>query len=286
MDAPLKSSATALEQVRALLDHSEKAPGLRELSARVGLSPSHLQRAFRRAYGVSPAEYARARRFGEFKRALRSGAAITEAIYDAGFGSGSRVYEHSDRLLGMPPARYREGGAGVAIRYTTLECPLGRVLVAATGRGLCAVAIEDTDAALLADLREEFPRAQITRVDAGRDEWLAAVVARIGAQFGERGKTNVPELPPLDIAASAFQWRVWEALTRIPVGETRSYGEIARDIGAPKSARAVGHACGSNRLALIVPCHRVVRADGQPGGWRWGATRKQLLLESEQPVTR
>ena len=286
MDAPLKSSATSLEQVRALLDHSDKAPGLRELAARVGLSPSHLQRAFRRTYGVSPAEYARARRFGEFKRALRCGAAITDAIYDAGFGSGSRVYEHSDRLLGMPPARYREGGVGVAIRYTTLECPLGRVLVAATGRGLCAVAVGDTDTALLADLRGEFPRARITRVDAGRDEWLAAVVARIAAQFGERGKTNVPQLPPLDIAASAFQWRVWEALTRIPSGETRSYGEIARDIGAPKSARAVGRACGSNRLALIVPCHRVVRADGQLGGWRWGATRKQVLLDGERSATR
>ncbi|HXS73532.1 MAG TPA: methylated-DNA--[protein]-cysteine S-methyltransferase [Rhodanobacteraceae bacterium] len=272
--------SAALEQARAILEGGDSAPNLRELAARVGLSPSHLQRAFRRAYGVSPAEYARARRFGEFKRALREGAAVADAVYDAGFGSGSRVYEHTDRLLGMPPTRYRDGAAGVVIRYTTLICPLGRVLVAATARGLCAVNIGDDDAALLDNLRAEFPRAQITRVDAGRDEWLSAVVARIAAQFGRRG--DLQALPPLDVAATAFQWRVWEALTRIPAGETRSYGQIARAIGAPNAARAVGRACGSNRLALIVPCHRVVREDGTSGGWRWGAARKQQLLQQEK----
>lgn len=270
----------ALERARGILDRSEDAPDLGELAAQAGLSPSHLQRAFKRAFGVSPAEYARARRFGDFKRALRKGANITQAIFDAGFGSGSRVYENTDRLLGMPPARYREGGQGVAIRYTTMACPLGKVLVAATERGLCAVNVGASDAALLRELREEFPRARITRVDAGRDEWLSAVVARIAAQFGKHERTAQP-LPPLDIVATAFQWRVWNALTRIPAGETRSYGEIARAIGAPKAARAVGRACGSNRLALIVPCHRVVREDGTPGGWRWGAQRKQRLLERE-----
>lgn len=260
------------------------------LAAQVGLSPSHLQRAFRRAYGLSPAEYARARRFGEFKRALRDGANVTDAVHDAGFGSGSRVYENTDRLLGMPPARYRNGGEGVAIRYTTLKSPLGRLLIAATARGLCAVNIGDGDAALLQQLRDEFPRAQVKRVDAGRDEWLSAVVARIALQFDARAdKTSPrlaplppPALPPLDVAATAFQWRVWDALTRIPAGETRSYGEIAAAIGAPGAARAVGQACGSNRLALIVPCHRVVREDGTPGGWRWGAARKQRLLENER----
>jgi AraC family transcriptional regulator of adaptative response/methylated-DNA-[protein]-cysteine methyltransferase len=287
MNAALKSAPDALQRARELLDRSDEAPSLNDLARQVGLSPSHLQRMFRRAYGVSPAEYARARRFGEFKRALRQGASITDAIYDAGFGSGSRVYEHSDRLLGMPPARYAQGAAGVAIRYTTLQCPLGRVLVAATGRGLCAVNIGDSDQALLQQLREEFPRATITRVDAGRDEWLSAVVARIAAQFkaGEKKageKVIGSELPPLDIAATAFQWRVWEALTRIPAGETRSYGEVAAMIGAPKAARAVGRACGSNKLALIVPCHRVVREDGTPGGWRWGVARKQQLLEGER----
>jgi len=280
MKATMPIPSAALEQARAILEGGDSAPNLRELAARVGLSPSHLQRAFRRAYGVSPAEYARARRFGEFKRALREGAAVADAVYDAGFGSGSRVYEHTDRLLGMPPTRYRDGAAGVVIRYTTLTCPLGRVLVAATARGLCAVNIGDDDAALLDNLRAEFPRAQITRVDAGRDEWLSAVVARIAAQFGRRG--DLQALPPLDVAATAFQWRVWEALTRIPAGETRSYGQIARAIGAPNAARAVGRACGSNRLALIVPCHRVVREDGTSGGWRWGAARKQQLLQQEK----
>ena len=282
MNAALKSSPDALMRVRELLDRSDEAPSLDELARKVGLSPSHLQRMFRRAYGVSPAEYARARRFGEFKRALREGASITDAIYDAGFGSGSRVYEHSDRLLGMPPASYARGAAGVAIRYTTLECPLGRVLVAATTRGLCAVNIGESDKALLQQLREEFPRAEIARVDAGRDQWLSAVVARIAAQFDRKAADTAARLPPLDIAATAFQWRVWDALTRIPAGETRSYGEIARMIGAPKAARAVGRACGSNRLALIVPCHRVVREDGTPGGWRWGAARKQSLIEHEK----
>jgi AraC family transcriptional regulator of adaptative response/methylated-DNA-[protein]-cysteine methyltransferase len=282
MNAALKSSPDALERARELLDRDEEAPSLNELANQVGLSPSHLQRMFRRAYGVSPAEYARARRFGEFKRALREGASITDAIYDAGFGSGSRVYEHSDRLLGMPPASYRKGAAGIAIRYTTLACPLGRVLVAATARGLCAVNVGDSDDTLLQQLHEEFPRARITRVDAGRDEWLSAVVARIAAQFGKHEQDKTAKLPPLDIAATAFQWRVWDALTRIPAGETRSYGEVAAMIGAPKAARAVGRACGSNKLALIVPCHRVVREDGTPGGWRWGAARKQQLLEGER----
>jgi len=282
MNAELKTSPDALERAREILDRSDEVPSLGELAAQVGLSPSHLQRAFRRAYGVSPAEYARSKRFGEFKRALRDGASITDAIYGAGFGSGSRVYEHSDRLLGMPPARYREGAAGVAIRYTTLACPLGRVLVAATERGLCAVNIGDDDDALLKQLRGEFPRARITRVDAGRDEWLSVVVARIAAQFGKDENATRSELPPLDITATAFQWRVWDALTRIPAGETRSYGEIARMIGAPKAARAIGRACGSNRLALIVPCHRVVREDGTIGGWRWGAARKQSLLQDEK----
>ena len=282
MNAALKPAADALQKARELLDRDDEAPSLGELAREVGLSPSHLQRMFRRAYGMSPAEYARARRFGEFKRALREGASITDAIYDAGFGSGSRVYEHSDRLLGMPPASYARGAAGVAIRYTTLACPLGRVLVAATARGLCAVTIGESDKALLQQLREEFPRAEITRVDAGRDEWLSAVVGRIAAQFGKGDEGKAAKLPPLDIAATAFQWRVWEALTRIPAGETRSYGEIARMIGAPKAARAVGRACGSNKLALIVPCHRVVREDGTPGGWRWGVARKQRLLEHER----
>jgi AraC family transcriptional regulator of adaptative response/methylated-DNA-[protein]-cysteine methyltransferase len=272
-----------LERVRDLLERGESTPTLSALAAEVGLSPAWLQRSFRRRFGVSPAEYARARRFGAFKRALREGTGITDAMYEAGFGSGSRVYENTDSLLGMPPARYRQGGAGVAIRYTTVDSPLGRVLVAATARGLCAVTVGDDDADLLASLRSEFPNASVTRVDAGRDEWLTAVITRIARQFEDATDARAtPVLPPLDIAATAFQWRVWQALTRIPAGETRSYGEIARAIGEPGAARAVGHACGANKLALIIPCHRVVRADGSPGGWRWGAIRKQKLLARER----
>ena len=272
-----------LERARDLLDRSDHAPTLDALAREVGLSPAWLQRSFRKRFGVSPAEYTRVRRFGELKQALRSGSDVTDAVYAAGFGSGSRVYEHSDRLLGMPPARYRDGGAGVAIRYTTVASPLGRVLVAATTRGLCAVTLGDDDAELVGALREEFPNASLARVDAGRDEWLAAVVARVARQFNERtDAAAAPALPPLDITATAFQWRVWEALTRIPAGETRSYAEIARAVGEPHAARAVGRACGANKLALIVPCHRVVRADGTSGGWRWGAARKQTLLERER----
>ncbi len=204
--------ADTLERVRARIERADAAPTLDALARFAQLSPGHLQRAFRRRYGMSPAEYHRARRFGQLKAALREGAAVTDAVYEAGFGSGSRVYEHSDRLLGMTPASYRAGGAGASIRYTTTATPLGRLLVAAT----------------------------------------------------------------------AFQWRVWNALTRIPAGETRSYGELAAAIGAPKAARAVGNACGNNRLALIVPCHRVVREDGTPGGWRWGVERKRALLARER----
>ncbi len=271
-----------LDRAREILDGSDPAPALGDLARRVGLSPGWLQRSFRRRFGVSPSEYVRARRFGAFKRTLRGGSDVTDAVYAAGFGSGSRVYEHSDRLLGMPPTRYRDGGLGVAIRYTTVASPLGRVLVAATARGLCAVTIGDEDDALLGALRKEFPRAELTRIDAGRDEWLAAVVARVARQFaGADHGGPAPALPPLDVTATAFQWRVWEALTRIPAGETRSYGAIADAIGEPGAARAVGRACGENRLALIVPCHRVVRADGTLGGWRWGAMRKRILLERE-----
>ena len=271
-----------LDRAREILERAERAPSLPTLAKRVGLSPAWLQRSFRKRFGVSPAEYARARRFGEFKQALRAGAAVTDAVYAAGFGSGSRMYEHSDRLLGMPPTRYRDGGAGAAIRYTTLRCPLGRVLIATTTRGLCAVTLGDDDATLLATLRAEFPNAGMTRVDAGRDEWLSGIVARIATQFDSRVKAGADTLPPLDITASAFQWRVWEALTRIPRGETRSYADIARAIGEPGAARAVGRACGSNKLALIVPCHRVVRADGSIGGWRWGVARKEKLLARER----
>ena len=271
----------ALEHVRSLVERADEAPTLQALADAAKLSPTHLQRAFRRRYGMSPAEYHRARRFGQLKAALRNGAAVTDAVYDAGFGSGSRVYEHSDRLLGMTPASYRAGGAGADIRYTTTDTPLGRLLVATTARGICSVTLGDDDAELQARLVAEFPQATRQRVDAGREEWLDAVIRRIASELGW-SDADAPEVPPLDVAATAFQWRVWEALTRIPSGITKSYGALAAELGMPKAARAIGRACGSNRLALIVPCHRIVREDGSLGGWRWGVERKRELLASEQ----
>lgn len=280
MNAP-RANETKLEQVRQLLERADEIPTLQALAKAASLSPSHLQRAFRRRYGMSPAEYHRARRFGQLKTALRKGAAVSDAVYDAGFGSGSRVYEHSDRLLGMTPASYRAGGAGADIRYTTTDTPLGRLLVATTSRGICSVTLGDTDTELEQRLAHEFPKAARERVDAGREEWLDAVIARIASELGW-SDAAAPDLPPLDVAATAFQWRVWDALTRIPSGTTKSYGELAAELGMPKAARAIGNACGNNRLALIVPCHRIVREDGSMGGWRWGVERKRELLASEQ----
>ncbi|TCV95991.1 AraC family transcriptional regulator of adaptative response/methylated-DNA-[protein]-cysteine methyltransferase [Luteibacter rhizovicinus] len=277
------STSDALERVRIELEQSETAPNLADLARIANLSPTHLQRAFRRRYGVSPAEYARVRRFGQFRSALRDGAAVTDAVYEAGFGSGSRVYEQSNRLLGMTPASYRSGGAGASIRYTTTDTPLGALLVATTERGICAVTLGDDDATLEKRLADEFPLAARERVDNGREEWLDAVIARVANELGWSDR-KPPELPPLDIAATAFQWRVWDALTRIPHGETMSYGKLAAQLGTPKAARAVGRACGSNRLALIVPCHRIVREDGTLGGWRWGVERKDRLLAAERAM--
>lgn len=275
------ATESVLEHVRQLVERADEAPTLQALADAAQLSPSHLQRAFRRRFGMSPAEYHRARRFGQLKSALRQGAAVTDAVYGAGFGSGSRVYEHSDRLLGMTPASYRAGGAGADIRYTTTATPLGRLLVATTSRGICSVTLGDSDKELAARLADEFPHATRQRVDTGREEWLDAVIARIAHELGW-SDADAPDLPPLDVAATAFQWRVWNALTRIPSGTTKSYGELAAELGVPKAARAIGRACGSNKLALIVPCHRIVREDGSLGGWRWGVDRKRELLAGEQ----
>lgn len=281
---PTPRTDAALEAIRARIEQSDALPTLAELAASTGLSPTHLQRAFRRRFGVSPAEYHRARRFDQLRRSLREGQPVSDAVYAAGFGSGSRVYEHSDRLLGMTPASYRAGGAGASIRYTITRTPLGSMLVAATSRGLCSVTLDDDEAALEARLAREFPLASRERVDAGREEWLDAVIARVARELGW-GEAEAPALPPLDVAATAFQWRVWEALTRIPAGTTVSYGELAAALGMPRAARAVGNACGNNRLALVVPCHRVVREDGSPGGWRWGVERKRRLLVRERAAT-
>jgi AraC family transcriptional regulator of adaptative response/methylated-DNA-[protein]-cysteine methyltransferase len=276
---PATFALDPLDRALALLDRADTPPRLPELARAVGLSASHLQRAFRQRFGVSPAEYAQSRKLKALRSALREAPRVTDAIYDAGYGSGSRVYEKTGQLLGMTPADYKRGGSGITIRYTTLETPLGVLLVAASQRGICSVTLGDRANSLVNGLREEFPQATIERVDAGRDDWLAAMIARVSAEIGSgtAPDTNVP----VDIRATAFQWRVWQALQRIPRGQTRSYAQIAQEIGAPHAVRAVASACARNRLAVVVPCHRVIRADGSLGGYRWGMARKRELLERE-----
>ena len=279
MTAP--TARDPLEQARQRIARDPAAaPPLGELARAARLSPSQFTRRFRARYGLSPADYARSLRIDDFKRNLREGSEVTDAIYAAGFGSPSRVYEDTARLIGMTPGTYRRGGEGLAIRYTVLDTPIGRVLVAATERGVCAIMPGTDDAGLEAALAAEFPRAERTRVDDGADGWLAEVVGRIAAQFAD-GRPAARALPA-DLRATAFQWQVWNALTRIPAGQTRSYAEVAREIGRPSAARAVARACASNRLALIVPCHRVIREDGSMGGYRWGLQAKDALLRFER----
>jgi AraC family transcriptional regulator of adaptative response/methylated-DNA-[protein]-cysteine methyltransferase len=279
MTASLARDPLELARLRIASDPAA-APALGELASDAGLSPSQFTRRFRARFGLSPADYARALRMHEFKRNLRDGSEVTDAIYAAGFGSPSRVYEDTARLIGMTPGAYRRGGEGLAIRYTILDTPIGRVLVAATERGVCAIMPGASDATLEQALADEFPKAARTRVDEGADGWLAEVVGRIAAQFADAAQPA--RALPADLRATAFQWQVWNALTRIPSGQTRSYAEVAREIGRPTAARAVARACASNRLALIVPCHRVIRDDGSMGGYRWGLQAKDALLRFER----
>jgi AraC family transcriptional regulator of adaptative response/methylated-DNA-[protein]-cysteine methyltransferase len=262
-----------LDCARALLDAGE--PTLAALAKAVGLSPSHLQRRFRARFGLSPAEYLAQRKLGALKSALREGRDVSAALYDAGYGSPSRVYETGAAKLGMTPARYRAGGAGEEIRWSIVDTVLGRALVATTARGICMIELGE-DAALIRRLREEFPQAQLQQVDAGRDEFLAPRVRAV-AEALAGGRAQVP----VDLIGTAFQKRVWDALMRIPPGQTRSYAELAATVGAPRAARAVASACAGNRVAIVVPCHRVIRGDGSPGGYRWGLDLKRRLLARE-----
>ena len=276
---PRDGETAAVRRVRAAREyldaHLDETVTLRRLGAAVGMSPYHLQRSFRRQVGMSPKAYRDSRRMDLMKSRLREGETVSRATYDAGYTSPSRAYDHARARLGMTPADYRRGGSGVRIRSTTLETAAGTLLVAATDKGLCAVKLGDDPGALEAELRAEFPNAQLESGDRELARWAEAVVA------GVEGRA-VAGNPPLDVRGTAFQLLVWEALQRIPPGSTRTYGEIARDIGRPGAARAVGVACGSNRLAVLIPCHRVVRGDGDLGGYRWGVERKRALLERER----
>lgn len=264
-----------LEQARRLLDKEDL--GLAELADAVGLSATHLQRRFRQQFGLSPAEYRAQRRLAGLKRGLRAGHDVTRALYDAGYGSPSRVYEHGAARLGMAPQAYRRGGEGLELRWSLVPTALGQALVAVTERGVCAVLLGEDAGALEADLRAEFPRATLRRVDAGRDEFLAPRVRAVAEALSDRAGAV-----PVELIGTAFQQRVWEALMRIPTGETRSYAELADSLGMPRGARAVARACAGNRVAVLVPCHRVIRGDGSLGGYRWGLPRKQALLDSER----
>jgi AraC family transcriptional regulator, regulatory protein of adaptative response / methylated-DNA-[protein]-cysteine methyltransferase len=258
-----------------LREHTDESVTLAALGERFGMNPFHLQRVFKSVLGVSPREFVDALRMKSFKSQLRSGRSVTDAIYEAGFGSSSRLYERSGPQLGMTPATYQRGGKGMFIRYTTLDSPVGRMLLAATDHGVCAISFGEPDGGLLEGLRSEFPDATVRRGDVVLRRWVRALLEQL------HGERPLPQLP-LDVQATAFQRRVWEHLQSIPYGTTKSYGEVARDIGQASGARAVASACASNPVAVAIPCHRVVRGTGDLGGYRWGTERKKALLEMEQ----
>jgi len=269
----------AVERALAYLDgHPDEAVTLADLSAAVGMSPYHLQRRFTSVVGVSPRGYQERRRLERFKKLVRRGEPVGEAAYGAGFGSSRALYETATAGLGMTPGRYRSGGRGESIRFTVVASSSDRLLVAATRRGICAVEIGADEQALVAGLAREFPSAVLERDD--------GALRRRAQQVLEAARGARCQRLPLDLRGTAFQLQVWRALQEIPRGETRSYAAVADHIGVPGGARAVARACASNRIALVVPCHRVVRADGGTGGYRWGTDRKERLLEAERGAGR
>jgi AraC family transcriptional regulator of adaptative response/methylated-DNA-[protein]-cysteine methyltransferase len=266
-----------VERAREFLDRNpDRVVSLHELASHVKLSPSHLQRSFKRATGLSPKQYQDAQRVKQLKSRLRAGDTVSRATYEAGFGSSSRVYERADRELGMTPAAFRRGGRGVSIAYTVAATPIGRVLVATTERGVCAVELGATDEEVIATLERDFPHATIARGDEQHTDWVTAVVNAV-----RDSRNAVDARVPLDMQGTTFQQRVWRTLRDIPAGSRRSYAEVAKAIGQPSASRAVARACATNRLAVIVPCHRVVRGDGDLAGYKWGTERKKRLLDKE-----
>jgi AraC family transcriptional regulator, regulatory protein of adaptative response / methylated-DNA-[protein]-cysteine methyltransferase len=247
---------------------------LDQIAGHVGLSPFHFQRLFKKRLGISPRQYQQAQRSAKFKHALQKEARITDAIYEAGYGSSSRAYENGSDQLGMTPTAFRRNGQGVNINYTIIASHMGRLLIASTDRGLCSVKFGNSEAALLRELKAEFHAAHLER----RDNELKPAVAGVKSLLaGMNINTDIP----LDIQGTAFQQRVWNALRQIPPGQTRSYTDVAKSIGSPKAVRAVASACASNPVALVVPCHRVVQANGKLAGYRWGIERKAALLRKE-----
>jgi AraC family transcriptional regulator of adaptative response/methylated-DNA-[protein]-cysteine methyltransferase len=274
-DETLPEPNAAIARACRIIETAESPPRLEPLARAVGLSPFHFHRRFREVTGLTPRAYAAAHRRARVHAALEAARSVTEAIYDAGYGSASRFYADRPAAAAIAPSRRRQGGAGETIRFATAPCPLGRVLVAATRRGVCAILFGDTVDALAAELRQRFPRASIEPADTGFGTTVAAVAALVDTPA--RGLDL-----PLDIQGTAFQERVWQALRAIPPGTTLSYAEIAQAIGRPGAARAVARACAQNRLAVAIPCHRVVGSDGKLAGYRWGVERKRALLERER----
>jgi AraC family transcriptional regulator of adaptative response/methylated-DNA-[protein]-cysteine methyltransferase len=263
-----------VSQVRAYIDaHVDEKVTLEDLGRLTQRSPYHLQRVFKHVTGQTPKQYALSRRLVALKGSLRSGRDVTSALYEVGYGSSSDLYANAHADLGMTPATYRAGGLGAQIQYTLQDSPLGRLLVAYTEHGVCMVSLGDDDESLIAALRKEYPQADLhAAMDAGQP-WAAAIEAYL------RGASSIDV--PVDVPGTAFQRQVWQALREIPFGSTRTYQQIAEKLGNPKAVRAVGHACATNPVALVVPCHRAVRTDGGLGGYRWGIQRKERLLAQE-----
>lgn len=272
--ADAERNGRILEACRRI-EAAEDPPSLAELAAGAGLSAHHFHRVFKAVTGVTPREYLAGVRARRVREELPNSETVTEAIYDAGFNSGGRFYAQSNAMLGMTPTRYRAGGADVQIRFAVGECSLGAFLVARSALGICAILLGDDPEALLRDLQDRFPRADLVGGDEGFEQEVAAAVGLI-----ERPADGLAL--PLDIRGTAFQQRVWRALQEIPSGATASYREIAERIGAPKAVRAVAQACAANALAIAIPCHRVVRLDGDLSGYRWGVERKRVLLDREK----
>jgi len=262
-----------------LATHADQTVTLDHLARVASMSPHHLQRRFKAIVGLSPREFQSAVRAGKLRTSLRDGRDVTTAIYEAGYGSPSRVYEAAPTGKGMSLSSYKRGGAGMRIEYSTMTSPVGLVLVAATENGVCSVKIGSSEAALANDLRREYPAAEIGADRKPRSEWTKAIAKHL------RGDTPSLDLP-IDVRATAFQWKVWRALQRIPYGETRAYAAVAKSIGKPKAVRAVARACATNPVCLVVPCHRVVPSAGGAGGYRWGSKTKEKLLATERAARR
>jgi AraC family transcriptional regulator of adaptative response/methylated-DNA-[protein]-cysteine methyltransferase len=269
------SAALVARAAKYLSESSEEGLRLSALARQLNANAGTLRRAFRQVTGLAPRELAQALRVKRFKSLLRAGKNITDALYETGYGSSSRIYERSNAQLGMTPATYRKGGNGMKIEYTIAKSPLGKVLVAATERGVSAIYLGDAQNKLVAELREEYPRAEVSPATGNMQRWVREIVQRI------EGKPAQVALP-LDLQATAFERRVWQELQRIPRGTTRTYSEVARALGRPKAVRAVARACATNPVSIVVPCHRVIRRDGSLAGYRWGLTRKEQLLAAER----